>query len=215
MWQVAQPVFTQCSSSHLSPPRKDWYDCPRTNFFCRFANLHWHESALTSSIDPCTEHATVTCACWVAGSRWVWRPSSRERAFLSTRTGKRDECYISVEKDERKDTAEKPVCQFATCILSAVHFYPLPPWPLFSALLANESLSSTFTSAPTSSWVSCCRQSPAHTSSRQIKHRRARLGHPGTPRAVGNTWCTRHMAKQRPQVGRVCYSELALPRTND
>ena len=28
--------------------------------------------------------------------------------------------------------------------------------------------------------------------------------HPGTPRAVGNTWCTRHMAKPRPQVGRVC-----------
>ena len=27
---------------------------------------------------------------------------------------------------------------------------------------------------------------------------------PGTPRAVGNTWCTRHMAKPRPQVGRVC-----------
>ena len=30
--------------------------------------------------------------------------------------------------------------------------------------------------------------------------------HPGTPRAVGNTWCTRHVAKQRPQVGRVCWS---------
>ena len=30
--------------------------------------------------------------------------------------------------------------------------------------------------------------------------------HPGTPRAVGNTWCTRHMAKPRPQVGRVCWS---------
>ena len=28
--------------------------------------------------------------------------------------------------------------------------------------------------------------------------------HPGTPRAVGNTWCTGHMAKPRPQVGRVC-----------
>ena len=28
--------------------------------------------------------------------------------------------------------------------------------------------------------------------------------HPRTPRAVGNTWCTRHMAKPRPQVGRVC-----------
>ena len=28
--------------------------------------------------------------------------------------------------------------------------------------------------------------------------------HPGTPRAVGNTWCTRHLAKPRPQVGRVC-----------
>ena len=28
--------------------------------------------------------------------------------------------------------------------------------------------------------------------------------HPGTPRAVGNIWCTRHMAKPRPQVGRVC-----------
>ena len=28
--------------------------------------------------------------------------------------------------------------------------------------------------------------------------------HPGTPRAVGNTWCTRHMTKPRPQVGRVC-----------
>ena len=28
--------------------------------------------------------------------------------------------------------------------------------------------------------------------------------HPGTPRAVGNSWCTRHMAKPRPQVGRVC-----------
>ena len=28
--------------------------------------------------------------------------------------------------------------------------------------------------------------------------------HPGTPRAVGNTWCTWHMAKPRPQVGRVC-----------
>ena len=28
--------------------------------------------------------------------------------------------------------------------------------------------------------------------------------HPGTPRAVGNTWCTIHMAKPRPQVGRVC-----------
>ena len=31
-------------------------------------------------------------------------------------------------------------------------------------------------------------------------------GHPGTPRAIGNTWCTRQMAKPRPQVGRVCYS---------
>ena len=30
--------------------------------------------------------------------------------------------------------------------------------------------------------------------------------HPGTPRAIGNTWCTRHMAKPRPQVGRVCLS---------
>ena len=32
--------------------------------------------------------------------------------------------------------------------------------------------------------------------------------HPGTPRAVGNTWCTRHMAKPRPQVGRVCWSHI-------
>ena len=32
--------------------------------------------------------------------------------------------------------------------------------------------------------------------------------HPGTPVLVGNTWCTtcRHMAKPRPQVGRVCLS---------
>ena len=30
--------------------------------------------------------------------------------------------------------------------------------------------------------------------------------HPGTPRAVGNTWCTGHMAKPRPQVGRMCWS---------
>ena len=29
---------------------------------------------------------------------------------------------------------------------------------------------------------------------------------PGTPRAAGNIWCTRHMAKPRPQVGRVCQS---------
>ena len=29
---------------------------------------------------------------------------------------------------------------------------------------------------------------------------------PGTPRAVGNTWCTGHMAKPRPEVGRVCSS---------
>ena len=27
---------------------------------------------------------------------------------------------------------------------------------------------------------------------------------PGTPRAVGNIWCTGHMAKPKPQVGRVC-----------
>ena len=30
--------------------------------------------------------------------------------------------------------------------------------------------------------------------------------HLETPRALGNTWCTRHMAKPRPQVGRVCQS---------
>ena len=29
---------------------------------------------------------------------------------------------------------------------------------------------------------------------------------PGTPRAAGNIWCTRHMAKPKPQVGRVCLS---------
>ena len=32
--------------------------------------------------------------------------------------------------------------------------------------------------------------------------------HPETPRAVGNTWCTRHMVKPRPQVGRVCQFHL-------
>ena len=30
--------------------------------------------------------------------------------------------------------------------------------------------------------------------------------HPGPSLAVGNTWCSRHMAKPRPQVGRVCWS---------
>ena len=28
-----------------------------------------------------------------------------------------------------------------------------------------------------------------------------------TTRALGNTWCTRHMVKPRSQVGRVCYSQ--------
>ena len=45
----------------------------------------------------------------------------------------------------------------------------------------------------------------------------ARMGdHPGTPRAVGNTRCTRHMANLRPGVGRVCWSHHQnTPRFTD
>ena len=60
---------------------------------------------------------------------------------------------FAVEKDERNDTVEIRVAQVGTCTqdqqTKCSPFLPLTP--RFSALLANESLSSTSTSMPTSS----------------------------------------------------------------